>query len=517
MPESSTGSSSIVQYWDAIRRRRRSMFLTFSATWATACALAWLLPARYRSDSTILIEKPKVPKQYVVPNVESDPQEQLETLTQEILSRARLQRIIDDFHLYAGGVAGLGATDAVEGMRKDIQIDQVLTPSKPPQLAGFTISYSGYDPRLVQNVTSRLTSLFIEENLQAREQQSASTTAFLDQQLQEARADLKEQTKGVKQFKAQFVGELPGELQSNLQLLNGLQVRMQQATEALNRSEQQKLYLNSMLSAYRATPWLATTSGGLGAAPDMDAKLTRLKAELDELKARYTEKHPAVVQVRDEIVGAEKLKAEIDKDKVDDGGGLPVSRGVAEIKSQLKGTDLDIENRKKEIASIQSAMQGYENRLKDTPLREQQLADLTRDYEQSRQNYEDLLGKKNDSALATDLEKAQQGEQFALLDPPGFPRSPYFPNRLLTTVGGLAVGLGAAFAIAFMRESLDDRIHADKEIGTLSKIPILAAIPTLITAQDISGARWRAFLEVMCATAVLVMVAASTVAALFYG
>lgn len=518
--QASSGTTGLTQYWDAIRRRRRSMFAAFVSTWAIACALAWLLPARYKSQATILIEKPKVPKEYVVPNVQSDPQEQLETLTQEVLSRARLQRIIDDLHLYSGGIAGLGASDPVERMRKDIQIDQVLTPSKPPQLAGFTISYSGYNPRLVQTVATRLTSLFIEENLRTREQQSQNTTEFLDKQLQEARTNLEEQTKRVKQFKAQFVGELPGELQSNLQILNGLQIRLQQANEGLNRSEQQKLYLSSMLSAYRDTPSMATTPGGAntpGTPAEIDAQLTHLGAELAEMKSRYTDKHPAVLQIRDQIAKAEKLRAEIDKDKGGDDTGLPLSRGVAEIKSQLKGTELDIQNRKKEIASLQSSMQAYEIRLKGTPVREQQLADLTRDYDQSRKNYEDLLDKKTGSALATDLEKAQQGEQFALLDPPSIPVSPYFPNRLLTTLGGLALGFGAAFGIAIMRESLDDRVHAEMEVSTLSKMPILVAIPPLTTARDVRGARWRVVGESACAAVVLIMVTASALAAFLYG
>ena len=515
MQDSSSGTISLKQYWDAIRRRRRSMFLAFLLTWALACAAAWLLPASYRSSATILMQKPKVPKQLVTPNIESDPNAELEELTQQILSRSLLQRVIDDFHLYTKGFAGFVAGDPVAQMRKDIQIDQVLTQSKPPQLAGFTISYSSHERRVAQDVASRLTSLIIEQNLQAREKQAENTTAFLDQQLQDVRADLEEQTKRVKEFKAQYVGHLPGELQSNLQILNGLQGRLQQANEALNRSEQQRLYLSSMLSAYRDRPSLA--AGTTGTKVDVDAQLARLKATLDELKSRYTDKHPAVLQVRDQIAETEKLKAEFDKDKIDDDSGLPVSRGVEEIKSQLKGTELNIQDRKKEIASMQAAVEAYENRLKDTPLREQQLADLTRDYNQSRDNYEALLTKKNDSALATDMEKAQQGEQFTLLDPPSFPVSPYFPNRLLTTLGGLAAGLAAAFAAAFMRETLDDSIHADSEIIKLSKAPVLVAIPPMITARDITGARWRAIGESCCAIVTLIMVTASALVAFYYG
>jgi polysaccharide biosynthesis transport protein len=523
MQEGPTGTTDLRQYWEAIRRRRRSMFWVFVITWAVACALAWLLPARYRSDATILIEKPRVPKQYVVPNIESDPQEQLEELTQQILSRTRLERIIDDFHLYSGGIAGLAMGGPVEKMRKDIQIDQILTGSKTPsagsktgQLAGFTISYSGYDPQLVQNVTARLVSLFIEENLRTRENQSESTTAFLDRQLQEAKADLEEQTMRIKKFKAMYVGQLPEELPSNLQVMSGLQIRLQQASESLNRSEQQRLYLSSMLSAYRASPFLATTGAG-GAPLDIDSQLSLLNAQLAELQSRYTDKHPAILQIRDQIAKAEKLKAEVQADKGSDDGGLPVSRGVAEIKSQLKGTELDIQNRKREIAALASEMQAYQNRLKDTPLREQQLAELTQQYNQSRLNYEDLLGKKNGSALATDMERAQQGEQFTLLDPPARPNSPYFPNRLLTTLVGLAAGLMAALAFAFTRESLDDHIHADVEVSKIAKVPILVAIPPLVTAHEAITRRWRTIGEFACAALVFVMATVSAVVAYVYG
>jgi len=523
MPEGSTDATDLRQYWQAICRRRRSMFWIFVTTWAVACALAWLLPARYRSDATILIEKPRVPKQYVVPNIDSDPQEQLEELTQQILSSTRLQRIIDDFHLYSRGIAGLTAGGPVEKMSKDIQIDQILTGSKTPsagsktgQLAGFTISYSGYDPLLVQNVTARLVSLFIEENLRTRENQSESTTAFLDRQLQEAKADLEEQTMRIKKFKTMYVGQLPEELPSNLQVMSGLQVRLQQASEALNRSEQQRLYLSSMLSAYRASPFLAATGAG-GAPVDIDSQLTLLNAQLAELQSRYTDKHPAILQIRDQIAKAEKLKAELQADRGADDGGLPVSRGVAEIKSQLRGTELDVQNRKREIASLTSEMQAYENRLKDTPLREQQLAELTQQYNQSRLNYEDLLGKKNGSALATDMERAQQGEQFTLLDPPARPNSPYFPKRLVTTLGGLMLGVVAALAFAFIRESLDEHIHADIEVSKIAKFPILVVIPPLITEREAIQGRWRTIGELTCATLALVMATASAVVAYVYG
>jgi protein tyrosine kinase modulator len=510
------------RFWNIVRRRRRAMFVALTVVWLVACALAWFLPPRYMSESTILIEQPQVPEKLVLPNVVLDIQAHLQTLTQEVLSRSRLQRIVDDLHLYSGRLDRLLAGgDVIARMRKDIKVNLVPTTTglvqantKSSEVTSFTISYSGSDRQLVQEVTSRLTSLFVEENLRARQQQSETTTQFLDKQLQEARVHLDEQEKQIKEFKARFVGQLPGELQSNLQILGALQARLEQANEGLNRSEQQRLYLSSMLSAYHDTPSLALENGT--AKPvDVTTELQRLKSELAEMKSRYTDGHPAVVQIRDEIAKAEQLKAEMEKDK--DKGNVPLSRGVAEIQSQLKGNELDIQNRQKEIASLQSKMQVYETRLNETPLREQQLQELSKDYTELRTNYDDLSKKRDASALATNLQKTEQDEQFVVLESPRWPSSPYFPDRLLFTLGGIAAGLAAAFATAFMREAGDDRIHTEGEVSTISKAPILVAIPPLTASSDITTARWRVVAEAACAILAVTMMTTSTLLAYYYG
>ncbi len=490
------------------------MFTALVLVWLVACLFAWFLPPRYRSDTTILIEQPQVPQQYVLPNIVPDIQAHLQTLTQQILSRTRLQRIIDDLHLYSSNLDHLpGMGNVIDRMRKDITINLIQTPQKPSEVTAFSVSYSGSNPQLVQEVTSRLTSLFIEENIHARQQQSESTTDFLDRQLQDARTRLEDQGRRIKQFKSQFVGQLPNELTSNLQILSALQAQVQQSNEGLDRAEQQKLYLTSLLNAYRETPSLAS----LGLANpegqvDVDTELARLNTELVEMESRYTENHPTVLQIREEIAKAEKLKSAM-KNK----GHEPMSRAVAELESQLKGTELDIQHRKKEVASLQSQIHSYEIRLNQTPIREQQLADLSGDYDQSRENYDLLLKKRNDSALATDLEKNQEGEQFVVLDPPSLPASPYFPNRLSLTVVGLIAGLAAAFGTAFVREGTDDHIHASNEVSTVSKAPTLVTIPPLISANEVSAAQWRAKKEAVSAAVVLVAMAASTLVAYYYG
>lgn len=509
-------------YWTFVHRRRRSMFIALLVVWGVACLLAWTLPPRYRSDTTILIQEPQVPQQFVLPNVVSDIQAHLQTLTGEILSGRRLQAIIDDLHLYSSTLDRLfSGSDVIARMRKDITIDlnpTTATPGAPmPKssvLATFTISFSGSNPRSVQEVTSRLASLFIDENLHTREQQSENTTQFLDQQLQQARTHLDEERQRIKQFKAQFLGQLPDQLQSNLQILNALQVRLQQANDGLNRSEEQKLYLTSMMNAYREVPSLAgpavvNVTGEPDA--DIDTELLHLKSDLAQAQSRYTNEHPTVIQIKDEIAKAEILKAQMKK------GDQPTSRALAEVQSQLKGAELDIQNRKQEVATLQSRMQAYETRLNETPVREQQLADLSGDYDQNRENYDLLVRKRDNSVLATNMERNQQGENFVVLDPPRFPVSPYFPNRLSFTIAGLALGLVAAICTAFLRETLDDRFHADKEVSTVSKLPTLVSIPLLITARDTTAAQWRVRKEVACAIVTVVVMAGSTLLAYYYG
>src|SRR5207253_333065 len=160
-------------------RRRWWLLLGVFVTWAMASITAWILAAEYRSETLILVEQQKVPEHYVISNVTTDLQDRLQSMTQQILSRTRLQRIIEGFHLYAGERNRLGPDELVERLRKDIKIELVKAPGRRDELTAFRIYYSSGDPRIAQQVTSQLTSLFIEENLQARQQQSESTTGLL--------------------------------------------------------------------------------------------------------------------------------------------------------------------------------------------------------------------------------------------------------------------------------------------------------------------------------------------------
>src|SRR5262249_34859423 len=149
---------------------------------------------------------------------------------------------------------------------------------------------------------------------------------------------------------------------------------------------------------------------------------------------------------------------------------------VVEVQSQLKVNRLEVENRQKSILQIQSQIDQYQARLNTAPLREQQFTDLTRDYDQSRKNYEGLLAKRDQSEMATNLEKRQQGQQFRILDPPNLPQKPYSPDRLKFDLIGLLAGLVLGMASLAGSEMLDDQVYAKEELEKIASAPVLTEI-----------------------------------------
>ena len=238
------------QYLGVVRRRHLHFLIPLFLGWAMVWGASWILPPRYLSTTLILVEQPTMPKDYVTPNVNDDLQERMQSITQQILSRTRLLHIIDQYNLYAGGHAQRSPDQKVDLMRKDINID--LVRDERNQITAFNVSYSSRNPEMAQQVTGELTNLFINENLEVRQQQSEDTTQFLESQLETARKTLSDQEQKIREFKGQHVGEMPGQLASNLQILQGLQSQLQNEEDALNTARQQHVYLQTLADQYRA-------------------------------------------------------------------------------------------------------------------------------------------------------------------------------------------------------------------------------------------------------------------------
>ena len=461
-----------------------------------------------------------MPQSYVAPNVNDDLQARLASMSEQILSRTRLLLIIQKLHLYRDADGRLTDDQKIAKMRKDIGVDLVRDPQKQ-DIAAFTISYTTDNPRLAQQVTAELTELFISENLKVRQEESEGTTDFLEKQLEDARESLAEQEAKVREFEGGHEGALPTQEASNLQILAGLQSQLQSEEDALNTAKQQRVYLQALLEQERNTLGRARPNGaegdGTSAPTDLaavDAQLEKLRAQLADLSSRYTDNYPDVQNtknqiaklevVRDNLVAASKKSRETKQPSDNSAVTDPTLTGPAQqTQSQLQANQLEIQNREAAIASLKARINDYQGRLNTEPATEQELADLTRGYDQSKANYDDLLKKKEESAMATNMEQMQQGERFTMLDPPSLPSKPDFPNRLKFCGIGLAVGLALGIIVAGGFEFMDGRLHTEKEIKSLLPIAVISEIPEIVSPLDERNSKKR--LAVGWAASVLVV------------
>ena len=517
--EKNSGGLNLQQLIGIVRRRHLLFLIALFIGWLAVWTVSWLLPSRYRSTTLILVEQPSMPKDYVTPNVAGDLQERLQSITQQILSRTHLLHIIDQFALYSAGRNQLTPDEKVERMRKDIEIE--LAHDLNNRVTAFNVYYTSADPHTAQQVTSELTNLFINENLEVRQQQSESTTSFLEDQLEVASKDLAQQEERIRGFKMQHVGELPAQLETNLQILNGLQAQLQSESDALNSAKQQHTYLQTLVDQYRTFRDSARNGEGAPVGlPALDEELSRLKGQLADLNSRYTDRHPDVRKLKEQIAKTEKMREQVLTDltakrsgsqpdgdssagaqEVADSTGAPSA--LVQIEGQLQANRVEIGNREHAIEELKKKIADYQMRLNQEPVREQQLADLARGYEQSKANYDELLKKKNESAMATSMELRQQGERFRILDPPSLPLKPDFPNHLKFCGIGLAIGLLLGSVVAGAFEMLDHRVHDEKELKALLPVAVITEIPEIVTTFDQERLRRRLWLGWGTATLVV--------------
>ncbi len=514
--EQNSESFDLQKYLDVARRRHLHFLIPVLIGWLVVWGASWVLPARYKSSTLILVEQPTMPKDYVTPNINDDVQDRLQSITQQILSRTRLLHIIDQLNLYGGSHSQATPDEKVERMRKDIEIELVRD-NHNNEITAFNVHYSASSPYVAQQVTSELTNLFINENLEVRQQQSEDTTKFLEDQLENARKTLAEQEEKIREFKGQHVGELPTQLGSNLQILSGLQSQLQAEQDTLNTAKQQRVYLQSLMDQYRTLQGTHKTADGTPMGlPAIDQELDRLKSQLADLSSRYTDRHPDVRKLKEQIAKTEKMRDQLVADLKNKGNASKAegSTGAAEaadlsqnssmlqLQGQLQANQIEITNREQAIAGLKVKVNDYQARLNQEPVREQQLADLTRGYDQSKANYDELLRKKNQSEMATSMELLQQGERFRVLDPPSLPAKPDFPDRLKFCGIGLGIGLALGIVVAGGFEMMDDRLYSEKEIKDLLPMALISEIPEISSPSDERRSKRRMWLG--WATAALV-------------
>ena len=473
-------------------RRKWLILLPLIAVSAATFAVTRRLPDQFRSETTILVVRQRVPESYVRSTITDRIEDRLQSLQQQILSRSRLERIILDLNLYPGQRSAAEMEDHVTRIGAAVKVEKLRGDA-------FTVSYVSRDPQIAQIVTERLASLFIEENVRDREVLADGTSEFLRVQLDDARKRLIEQEKKLEGYRLRHAGELPSQAASNLQGVQTGRLQMQALADSINRDRDRQLLLERQLadllgpeaSGNPGTPSpageVAPPPGGAatsGLMPDLELREAREQLQL--LAGRLTDAHPEIVRLRRRVHKLEQLTA---SSAAAPSAAAPVTartaadlqreRRIRDIRAEVDAVSRRIAAQQQEQQRVQAETALFQARLEAAPIRESEQTELMRDYETLQQIYRNLLAKREDSKIAANLERRQVGEQFRVLDPARVPERPFSPDRLRLNLIGAFVGLLIGVAFTAGLEYMDTTLKTEEDIRMVLGLPVVATIPIL--------------------------------------
>jgi succinoglycan biosynthesis transport protein ExoP len=446
--------------------------------------LAWIgvlviafMPDVYRATTTILVDPQKIPERYIASTVTSDPNDHLNTLTQQVLSASRLEEIIDNDNLYPILRRKKSREELVEYMRKKIKIE--LKQGSDQGLSSFTITYEDGNRQSVAMIANQLASTFIGWNLRVRQQQAHDTTQFLSIELEQAKKSLEQQETQLEAFKLQHVGSTPDQLDANLQAISRLQSQMQANADASSRLDEERI----MLSQAKAP--LIGDQGPLTERQRLEQEKHRLENDIWKLRREFTDTYPDVVLAKTQLdtVNARIAALPAPKDASD--------RYDSTTQARLSMITRELERHRQEQAALMQQISSYQSKVDTVPVLETQLTELTRNYETSRQNYQSLLDKTLSAGMSQDLERRQQAERFVILDPARTPEKPVRPKRVPMMAAAALLAMLLSMAAVIGVNFLLGRIESESQLKTMlpGKVTILGTIPPIVSIME--GRRQR--------------------------
>src|SRR5215470_9106902 len=449
---------------------------------AMGLAASLVLPKKYTSATLVLVEQPTVPKDLIKPVITDDLNQRMNAMKAQILSRSRLEMIISKFNLYPQLRSTSHMEDLVERLKGSINVEliQPLMGSSNQEPPGFNVSVTFDNPQLAQQICQEITSMFMEQNTTARVTRSNRTTQFLTEQLDEAQAKLAEQDKKLAQFKLEHPVSQPDQENANLTILAGLNSQLDANTQAITHAQQDKS-LNETLLSQQESNWKASQTGQQN--PEtQDQELAALNEQLLTLLTKYTPQHPDVIKLQAQIFDLKRRMAETPETKTPSASAQASSLreppSLQQLRIRIKQDDFAIADMSKRQKQLQNQIHAAEGRLQASPVIEQQLKELTRNYQTASDIYNDLLKKRENSAMATDLEHEQQGETFKVLDAPSLPSSPSFPKKSLFVGGSLAAGLALSLGILYLLALMDKALYSERDVEVCLKLPVLTTVPS---------------------------------------
>ena len=485
----------IEKYKEIALRRRWWIIIPFLLSILIGIGLSLKLPKVYRASTLILVQRQRVPTSYVQEIVSIDVEDRIRTITQQISSWTNLEKVIKEFNLYNEPGRHMFMEDKIQSLRKRIKVD--VSGGGRRGANAFEIFFTGKHPKQAAEVANTLASYFITENLKLREDQAIGTSEFLTDELETIRRRLLEKEEGLKRYRKRYMGGLPEQLETNLRILERIQQQLVTNQENLREIENRKLLVQQQISdaaEMRRAHEAPAEAEGEGAQP---TTLDQLKTQLASLEAKYTQRHPDVIRLKERISDLESKQ----KSDLDEGQEVPEARGMTQaeinLANQLREIELQIKNLKSEAAQLHSQMKGYQTQVENTPKREQELMSLNRDYRNIQETYNSLLSRKLEAEIAANLEKKQKGEQFRILDPAKTPIRPFKPDKKLILLIAMALGLALGCGLAYLRETADTSFRRPEDIEELLQIPIIASLPFAFNARELRSLKRKKILTVV--------------------
>jgi len=492
------GGLNLSGYIEVARRRKFLILQCVVGIWLAATVFAWRMPDMYKAQTVILVDPQQVPDKYVPATVTANIADRLTTLEQQVLSPTRLKKLVESQHLYPDPAGKATEEDVVKAVQKSITVE-VENPGGA-KMGSFKIAFASRKRELVAPMANQIAQMFIQENQNARVEQTVGTRNFIQSQLEETKHQLDEKEAQLRTIKTRNVLDLPESKPYHLETLANLRGQIQAIQEKLSQDQREKDILQSVLASGSAAAPTIDVEGDPGApgASPAQTQVRRLDNKLAELRTRYGPNHPDVRKAQDEL---DHAKAQAAAEAQDPGSqalqkpAIPsgtVKRHNPVVEAQIEKLDEDIQDREKELAPLQGKVTFHTGKLEQIPVFEEQIAGLERDYDTLKTQYTGLLDKKLAAEMSSALEIHEKGERFVVLDSAVTPHNPSAPNRLLISIAGLVGGLLAGIGLAVGLEMNDESVRTEVEASMILSKPVLSAIPQIISPRERRASFWRA-------------------------
>jgi len=476
------------EYLGVFQRRIWHIVLSLVLLMFGASIYCVVTPDQYESTTTLLVIPQDVPQGYVGQSVSYSLEERQSSIEAQVLSRTRLALLADELDLSIGKPGKKTSDSMIDLLRERIRVR--LNPKKNT----MSVSFVHEDPRTAMVTATKLASFFVEENLKFKRRQAEGTWEFLGEQLEVTKTKLEAQEEKVKRYKMQFMGELPQQIDANLSRLARLQDQLKTNAESTARLEDRKILLGSQIRDLEIQISSLEDQGTDPVTPLL-RKLKEKNKEIEELSAKYTEKYPAVLELRRQVELLNRQIADIqasgppetEKAQGETAAELlePTRRATTQrreqgrLQAQVRDLNLEIAALRREKEETRNEIDVIQKKVERMPEREQEMIALTRDYENTKKSYENLLKKRLEAGISGSLEEGQKGEQFQIIDPANFPTVPVRPDRLrilgLAFLAALAIGFGGAIGM----EMIDSTLHDAKDFRYYFDLPVLATLPVV--------------------------------------